>query len=873
MENNIGQLTPIDVEDELKKSFISYAMAVIVSRALPDVRDGLKPVHRRILYSMVELGVMPDKPHRKSARIVGDCLGKYHPHGDTSVYDAMVRLAQDFSTRYPLVDGQGNFGSVDGDGAAAMRYTEARLTKLAMEMVRDIEKETVDFYPNFDETLMQPAVLPSRFPNLLVNGSSGIAVGMATNIPPHNLGEVVDGITLMLENPDCTTEDLMQLIKGPDFPTGGMILGHAGIHEAYATGRGRIVTRARTEIEEMPGGRQRIVVSEIPYMVNKAKLVEKIAELVHDKRVDGISDIRDESDRNGMRIVVELKREVNANVVLSTLYKHTQMQETFGANMLALVDGEPKILSLRQMIHHYIDHQIDVITRRTRYDLNKAEARAHILEGLLIALDKIDEVIALIRASRTDTDAKMGLMETFGLSEKQAIAILDMRMRRLTGLERDKLQAEYDELMKQIAYFKEVLADERIVRGIIKDELIELKRKYADPRRTQITHMQGEIDMLDLIQEEDMVVTLTHYGYVKRLPKATYRAQRRGGRGIVGTATREEDFVEQLYVLSTHDPLMFFTNRGRVYQLTCYEIPEAGRTARGTAMVNLLHLDEGEKVTAMLPIPAEKVAGHFVVMATKNGVIKRTELSDFINMRKTGLIALILREEDALIGVQLTDGEKEIFLGTRLGMAIRFPESDVRCMGRAATGVKSIDLAQSDEVVAMAALEEDTQVLSLTELGYGKRTEMDEYRVQTRGGKGIKAMNLTEKTGLLAGQLLVSEGEDLLIITDDGVLIRTPVSAISVLSRNTQGVRIMRVAEGAKVVCVARAEAEEEEELLEALGEEADALEGEVEADFDGEKADFTSADAPRAAFPADALDRLTQDLAENPEPPADDEI
>ncbi|MEF9972977.1 MAG: DNA gyrase subunit A [Clostridia bacterium] len=868
MENNIGQLTPIDVEDELKKSFISYAMAVIVSRALPDVRDGLKPVHRRILYSMVELGVMPDKPHRKSARIVGDCLGKYHPHGDTSVYDAMVRLAQDFSTRYPLVDGQGNFGSVDGDGAAAMRYTEARLTKLAMEMVRDIEKETVDFYPNFDETLMQPAVLPSRFPNLLVNGSSGIAVGMATNIPPHNLGEVVDGITLMLENPDCTTEDLMQLIKGPDFPTGGMILGHAGIHEAYATGRGRIVTRARTEIEEMPGGRQRIVVSEIPYMVNKAKLVEKIAELVHDKRVDGISDIRDESDRNGMRIVVELKREVNANVVLSTLYKHTQMQETFGANMLALVDGEPKILSLRQMIHHYIDHQIDVITRRTRYDLNKAEARAHILEGLLIALDKIDEVIALIRASRTDTDAKMGLMETFGLSEKQAIAILDMRMRRLTGLERDKLQAEYDELMKQIAYFKEVLADERIVRGIIKDELIELKRKYADPRRTQITHMQGEIDMLDLIQEEDMVVTLTHYGYVKRLPKATYRTQRRGGRGIVGTATREEDFVEQLYVLSTHDPLMFFTNRGRVYQLTCYEIPEAGRTARGTAMVNLLHLDEGEKVTAMLPIPAEKVAGHFVVMATKNGVIKRTELSDFINMRKTGLIALILREEDALIGVQLTDGEKEIFLGTRLGMAIRFPESDVRCMGRAATGVKSIDLAQSDEVVAMAALEEDTQVLSLTELGYGKRTEMDEYRVQTRGGKGIKAMNLTEKTGLLAGQLLVSEGEDLLIITDDGVLIRTPVSAISVLSRNTQGVRIMRVAEGAKVVCVARAEAEEEEELLEALGGEADMLKGEVTEDFDGAvvgRDDLDAEAAPRA-FPGDALDRLTQDLRENPE-------
>ena len=818
LENNVGHLTPIELEDELKKSFISYAMAVIVSRALPDVRDGLKPVHRRILYSMVELGVTPDKPFRKSARIVGDCLGKYHPHGDSSVYDAMVRLAQDFSIRYTLVDGQGNFGSVDGDGAAAMRYTEAKLTKLAMEMVSDIEKETVDFYPNFDETLMQPSVLPSRFPNLLVNGSNGIAVGMATNIPPHNLGEVVDGTVYMLDHPDCTTEELMQFIKGPDFPTGGIILGKAGIHEAYATGRGRIITRARTEIEEMPNNRQRIVVSEIPYMVNKARLVEKIAELVHDKRLEGVSDIRDESDRDGMRIVVELKRDVNAHVVLNTLYKHTQMQETFGAIMLALVDGEPKILSLRQCVHHYIDHQIDVTTRRTRYDLNKAEARAHILQGLLIALDHIDEVIRLIRSSRTDAEAKAGLMESFGLSERQAVAILDMRMRRLTGLEREKIQAEFDELERQIAYFKEVLASETMIRGIIKDELMEIRRKYADARRTEITQMDGEIDMLDLIQEEDMVVTLTHRGYVKRLPKDTYRAQRRGGKGIVGASTREEDFVEQMYVTSTHDPLMFFTNRGRAYQINCYEIPEAGRTARGTAIVNLLQMEGGERVNTMLPIPEEKVAGHYLVMVTKNGIIKRTALSEFVNMRRSGLIALILREDDDLIAVRLTDGQREIFVGTRQGLAIRFSEDDVRCMGRAATGVKAIELAAGDEVVDAAVLEEDAQVLSITENGYGKRTELSEYRVQTRGGKGVKAMNLTDKTGLLARQLLVHEEEDLMIITDDGTIIRTPVSTISVLSRNTQGVRIMRVGEETKVVCVARAEAEED--ILEDTQEE-----------------------------------------------------
>ncbi len=829
-EFNIGKLTPLNIEDELKKSFISYAMAVIVTRALPDVRDGLKPVHRRILYSMNEMGITPDKPYRKSARIVGDVLGKYHPHGDSSVYDAMVRLAQDFSIRYTLVEGQGNFGSVDGDGAAAMRYTEARLSKLSMEMVRDIEKETVDFYPNFDETLMQPAVMPSRFPNLLVNGSSGIAVGMATNIPPHNLGEVIDACVHYIDNPECTVDDLMQFVKGPDFPTGGVILGKRGIYDAYHEGRGRIIVRAKSEIEEMSQGRQRIVVTEIPYMVNKAKLIEKIAEMVHEKAVEGISDIRDESDREGMRIVIELKRDVNANVVLNTLYKHTQLQDTFGAIMLALVDGTPKILSLRQMIHHYLEHQEDVIRRRTQYDLNKAEARSHILEGLIIALDNIDEVIKLIRSSRTGQEAKEGLMSRFGLSERQAQAILDMRLQRLTGLERDKIEAEYAELQKMIAYYKEVLANESMVLGIIKDELTEIKRKYADERRTEISALEGEIDMLDLIAEEDMVVTLTHYGYVKRLPKATYRAQKRGGKGIVGATTREEDFVEQMYVVNTHDTLMFFTNRGRAYQMNCYQIPEAGRTARGTAIVNLLQLDAGEKVKAMLPVPAEKVAGHYLIMATKNGVIKRTELSEFTNLRKSGLIALVLREDDELIGVALTDGSYELLLGTRDGMAIRFPETDMRPIGRAAMGVKSIELNPGDEVVDMCPVFPDMKVLSITENGYGKLTEIDEYRVQSRGGKGIKAMNLTPKTGRLTCQLLADEAEDILLITDDGTIIRVPVGSISTLSRNTQGVRLMRVAEESKVVCVARAEAEEEPEE-EAEENETEGAEGGVEVD------------------------------------------
>ena len=811
-EQNIGNLMPLELEDELKKSFISYAMAVIVSRALPDVRDGFKPVHRRIIYAMTELGVTPDKPHRKSARIVGDVLGKYHPHGDSAVYDSMVRMAQSFSMRYLLVDGQGNFGSVDGDDPAAMRYTEARMSKICLELTRDLDKETVDFYPNFDETLMQPEVLPSRFPNLLVNGSSGIAVGMATNIPPHNLGEVIDGVCHMIDHPDCTVEDLMQFIKGPDFPTGAVILGKSGIHEAYRTGKGRIIVRAKTDIEPMGNGRDRIVVTEIPYMVNKARLVEKIAELVHEKRLEGVSDIRDESDRRGMRIVIELKKDVNANVVLNFLYKHTQLQDTFGAIMLALVNGEPKYLSLREMIRHYIDHQKDVIVRRTRYDLNKAEARAHILEGLLIALDHIDEVIALIRASRTEAEARDGLMSRFGLTEKQATAILDMRLRRLTGLERDKIEAEYQELLKQIEYFRAVLANERMVLDIIKTEITDIRNRFADERRTEITALDGEIDVMDLIQEEDMVVTLTHFGYVKRLPKATYRAQKRGGKGIIGATTREEDFVEQLFVTSTHDPLMFFTDRGRAYQLRCYEIPEAGRMARGTAIVNLLPIEGGEKVTAMLPVPEEKVAGHYLVMATRMGLIKRTELKDFENLRRSGLIAIVLREEDELIGVALTDGTRDVLLGTRGGMAIRFSETDVRVMGRVSMGVKSIELAEGDEVVAMSIVEEGEQVLSITRNGFGKRTEIDEYRVQSRGGKGIKAMNLTEKTGLLAGQLLVDEDEDILLITDDGTVIRTPVSSISTHGRNTQGVRIMRVEEGSQVVCVAPAEAEEDEE-------------------------------------------------------------
>ena len=803
------RLIPVDLESEMKKSFISYAMAVIITRALPDVRDGLKPVHRRIIYAMHELGMTPDKPYRKSARIVGDVLGKYHPHGDSAVYDAMVRLAQDFSTRYMLVEGQGNFGSVDGDGAAAMRYTEARMSKIAQEMVADLDKETVDFVPNFDETLMQPSVMPCRYPNLLVNGSSGIAVGMATNIPPHNLGEVIDGVVCLIDNPQATLKDLMEHIKGPDFPTGGIIMGRQGIYEAYSTGRGRIVTRARTEIEQMSATRARIVVTEIPYMVNKARLVEKIAELVHERRIEGISDIRDESDRGGMRIVIELKKDVNAAVVLNYLYKHTQLQESFGAIMLALVDGEPKVLSLHQMLYHYLEHQKEVTTRRTRYDLDKAEARAHILEGLLKALDHIDEIVRTIRESESTNAARDALMARFDFSEKQAQAILDMRLARLTGLERERLQEEYAELEKTIAGLRAILADEQLLLSVVRGELLEVRRKYADERRTEIASVAEEIDPEDLIQEEDMVVTLTHFGYVKRLPTSTYRSQNRGGKGVSGMSTRDEDYAEQLLVMSTHEDLMFFTNRGRVYQIRCYEIPEAGRTARGTAIVNLLQLEGGEKVTAMIRIPAGAQES-YLIMATRLGLIKKTALSEFQNLRRTGLIAIVLREDDELMGVELTDGEQQILLATRGGMAIRFGEGDIRAMGRVSMGVKSMDLAEGDEIVGLAVYEEGAHVLSVTENGYGKRTEIDDYRLQSRGGKGILAMKLSERSGKLAAQLIVHPDEDLMLITDDGVIIRLPVDGIPVLGRNTQGVRIMRVAGESRVVGVTRAAKESE---------------------------------------------------------------
>ena len=804
------KLIPMDLEVEMKKSFMSYAMAVIINRALPDVRDGLKPVHRRILFAMNELGMTSDKPYRKCARIVGDVLGKYHPHGDSSVYDAMVRLAQDFSIRYMLVEGQGNFGSVDGDGAAAMRYTEARMAKLAGHLIGEIDKDTVDFYPNFDETLLQPTVLPSRYPNLLVNGSSGIAVGMATNIPPHNLREVVDGCIHMIDNPDCSISELMEYIKGPDFPTGGIILGHAGIRAAYNTGRGRVLVRARTEIEAMANNRNRIVVTEIPYMVNKARMVEKIAELVHEKKLDGISDIRDESDRNGMRVVIELKRDVHPTIVLNYLYKHTQMQETFGVNMLALVDGEPKVLTLREMLYHYIRHQKEVVTRRTQYELDKAEARAHILEGLLKALDHIDEIVDTIKKSPDTATARVRLIEAFEFSEKQAQAILDMRLARLTGLERDKLQAERDELMKTIAYLRSLLADEVLLMGVVKEEMSFIRDKFADNRRTELTHMEGEIDIEDLIQSEDMVVTLTNFGYIKRLPKSTYRAQHRGGKGVNGMSTREEDFVQKLIIVNTHRDIMFFTDKGRVYTLKCYQIPEAGRTARGMAIVNLLRVSGEEKVTAMIPVP-KTTEGYNLVMMTRRGMIKKTPYDEFANLRKNGFIAITLKEEDELVAVELTDGTRSLILGSRHGKAIRFSEERIRIIGRMGMGVRAMRLREDDEMMDMSIIDEGQQVLGITTGGYGKRTDPAQYREQGRNGMGITAMNLTDKTGLLAAQLMVRDDEDILLITDDGVIIRMAVADVRQSGRSTQGVRLMRIAEGAQIVAVARAEQEEDE--------------------------------------------------------------
>ena len=835
MSNIQDKLIPVNLEQEMKKSFISYAMAVIIDRALPDVRDGLKPVHRRILYDMHELGMTPDKPYRKSARLVGDVLGKFHPHGDSSVYDAMVRLAQPFNIRYTLVDGQGNYGSVDGDGAAAMRYTEARMSKLTPMLLDGIEKDTVDFYPNFDETLMQPAVLPARFPNLLVNGASGIAVGMATNIPPHNLGEVIDGVICMIDNPDCTIDDLMEHIKGPDFPTGGIILGRRGIREAYYTGHGRIEVRAKTNIEQMPGNRCRIVVTEIPYQVNKARLVEKIAELVHEKRIEGISDIRDESDREGMRIVIELKKDVYPQVVLNLLYKHTSMQETFGANMLALVNGQPKVLPLRDMVYYYLEHQKDVVTRRTRFELDKAQARAHILEGLLKALDHIDEIVDLIKASKDSATAKAALIERFAFSEKQAQAILDMRLARLTGLERDRLQAEYNDLQVEILRLQGILADEKKLMEVIKTEILAIKDKFADKRRTELTTIDGEIDVEDLIAEEGMVVTMTRQGYIKRITKSAYRSQNRGGRGVSGMTTKDEDYAVQMRVVGTHDEIMFFTNLGRVYMLKCYQIPEAGRQARGTAMVNLLQIGSGEKVTRMVPVPkGSNVEDYNIVMATREGMIKKTPFEEFRNLRKNGLIAIVLREGDELIGVELSNGEDELILGTRKGMCIRFSEEHIRPMGRASMGVKSMKLAEDDEVIDMAPIEEGATVLAITEGGYGKRTSPDEYREQGRNGKGIRAINLTDKTGDLAALLLVHEDEDILLITDDGTIIRTPAADVRLCGRNTQGVRVMKLQEGSRVIGVARAEKEEEaaepdtaeeitgEQRSEALPEESD---------------------------------------------------
>ena len=801
-ENSLERIQPMHLEQEMKTSFIAYAMAVIIDRALPDVRDGLKPVHRRILYSMDELGLQPDKPFRKSARIVGDVLGKYHPHGDSSVYDAMVRLAQPFNMRYMLVEGHGNFGSVDGDGAAAMRYTEARLSKMATEMMADIDKDTVDFYPNFDETLMQPQVLPARFPNLLVNGSGGIAVGMATNIPPHNLGETIDALVALIDRPDITVDELMQYLPGPDFPTGGIIMGKMGIASAYRTGRGRIVVRAKAEIEQYAANHSRIIVTEIPYQVNKARLVERIAELVHEKKIEGISDLRDETDRNGTRIVIELKRDVNANVVLNLLYKHTSMQETFGAIMLALVDGEPKVLTLKEMLYHYLEHQKQVVTRRTRFDLNRARERLHILEGLLIALDNIDEIVELIKTSANPQEAKERLTARFQLSEKQAQAILDMRLQRLTGLERDRILEEDAQLRERAAYLQGVLDDEGKLLGIIKEEALAIRARYSDPRRTEITQMIDDIDLDDVIQEEDMAVTMTHFGYIKRLSPDTYRAQRRGGRGVIGQATREEDFVESLFVTSTHAPILFFTNLGRVLKIKCYAIPEAGRGAKGLPIVNLLQLQGGEKVTATIPLPRDP-AGGYLVMATRQGVIKKTPVEEFDNIRKGGIIALGLREGDELIAVEFSRGEDEFLIGSKKGKCVRFDESEVRPMGRTATGVRAMLLEDGDEVVDMVKIERGGQVLAVTERGMGKRTPEDQYPAHRRGGKGVWAMQLTDRTGDLACLRMAGDDQDLMLIRDDGTVMRMPVDQVSVISRYTQGVRLMRVDEGTRIASVA----------------------------------------------------------------------
>ena len=802
MDFGQGKVVPVNLGHEMKTSYIDYAMSVIVARALPDVRDGLKPVHRRILYAMQEAGMGSTKPYKKSARIVGEVLGKYHPHGDSSVYDAIVRMAQDFSMRHMLADGHGNFGSVDGDPAAAMRYTEVRMSKIAELMLQDIDKETVDFVPNYDESLKEPAVLPAKFPQLLVNGTSGIAVGMATNIPPHNMCEVIDGTLMLIDNPEATVEDLMTVIKGPDFPTAGMVLGSEGIRKAYTTGRGIIKLRANCHIETLSNGKNRIIVTELPYQVNKARLVEKIADLVRDKQIEGITALNDESDRTGMRIVVDLRRDANANVILNQLYKHTQLQDSFGVIMLALVDGKPKVLNLKQVLHYYIAHQEDVITRRTKYELAKAEARAHILEGLTIALDHLDAVIAAIRESRTADIARNALMTSFKLSEKQAQAILDLRLQRLTGLEREKIEEEYQEVLKAIEAYKEILADEKKILGIVKKELTEVKNKYGDARRTRLTIDTSEIDVEDLIAEEDVVITLTHGGYIKRIPLDTYRRQNRGGKGIRGMGTKEKDFVENLLITTTHHTILFFTNRGRVYHLKAYEIAEASRAAKGTAIVNLLQLESDENITAVIQVKGFK-PGAYLFMATKKGIVKKTSLEEFQNLRKGGLIAVNLDEDDELIGVKFTNGHHDVILGTKWGMAIVFNEDDVRSMGRPARGVKGIRLVEGDAVIGMDALNAAAEVLTVTAEGFGKRTQANEYRTQTRGGKGIINLKVTEKTGDVIGLRVVHESQELMLISTEGIVIRMNIADISRISRNTQGVKLMRAAENDRVASMA----------------------------------------------------------------------
>ena len=829
MEDNIfDKIHEVDLQKTMEKSYIDYAMSVIASRALPDVRDGLKPVQRRILYSMIELNNGPDKPHRKCARIVGDTMGKYHPHGDSSIYGALVNMAQEWSTRYPLVDGHGNFGSVDGDGAAAMRYTEARLSKISMELTADINKNTVDFSPNFDETEKEPNVLPARFPNLLVNGTSGIAVGMATNIPPHNLRETIDAVVRIIDDQiedkeETTIEEILKIVKGPDFPTGGVILGTKGIEEAYRTGRGKIRVRAVTNIETMPNGKSRIIVTELPYMVNKARLIEKIAELVRDKRIDGITDLSDQSSREGMRVVIELRKDANANVILNQLYKHTQLQDTFGVIMLALVDNQPKVMSLLEMLNYYLKHQEEVVTRRTKYELNKAEERAHILEGLLIALDNIDEVIRIIRNSQNVQIAKTELMARFGLTDVQAQAIVDMRLRALTGLEREKLENEYAELMKQIARLKEILADHKKLLGVIKEEIIVIRDKYGDDRRTQIGFDVYDLSTEDLIPREDVIITMTKLGYIKRMSDDTFKAQNRGGKGIKGMQTLENDFVEELFMTNTHHYIMFFTNTGRVYRMKGYEIPEASRTARGTAIINLLQLMPGEKISAVIPIETYS-EGSYILMATKNGLVKKTPLTDYTNVRKNGLTAITLREDDELIEVKFTDGKQDVILATKYGQCIRFKETDVRATGRASMGVRGINLTDMDEVIGMQLQVQGTDLLIVSEKGMGKRTEISEFNVQNRGGKGVKCYKITEKTGYVVGIKAVNADNEIMIINTDGIIIRMLCSGISVLGRITSGVKLINLKEGEKVASIAKVRDAQEAEDSEDGGESKDSV-------------------------------------------------